>query len=121
MKDKQGACEKGVRGKNAEDLATEFLSQQGLKIIARNVRNRYGEIDIIAQEEDTLLFVEVRLRRSAAFGGAAVSITVAKQRRLQAAASLYLSERNDQPACRFDAVLLDALDIRRISWLRDIF
>lgn len=119
MKNKQNVRHES--GKSAEDLAAEFLAQQGLKIIARNVRNRYGEIDIIAQEKDTLLFVEVRLRQSTAFGGAAASITAAKQKRLHAAASLYLSERVDQPACRFDAILFDALDVRRIKWLRNIF
>jgi TIGR00252 family protein len=119
MKDKQNTC--GVHGKNAEDLAVEFLQRQGIKVIARNVRSRYGEIDIIAQENDTLLFVEVRLRQSASFGGAAASITAAKQKRLHTAASLYLSERADQPPCRFDAILLSALEVNQIVWLRDIF
>lgn len=108
------------RGRLAEDLAAKFLLRQGLKIVARNVRNRYGEIDIIAREEDTLVFVEVRLRKASSYGSAADSITAAKQKRLLAAASLYLTDFAKQPACRFDAILLDALEIERIVWQRDI-
>jgi putative endonuclease len=108
------------RGQRAEDLAADFLRRQGLAVEARNVRNRYGEIDIVAREGDTLVFVEVRLRGSAAFGGAAGSITAAKQKRLLTAANLYLSGFSRQPPCRFDAVLLDTLDIERITWQRDI-
>jgi putative endonuclease len=67
-----------------------------------------------------LVFVEVRLRSSGAFGGARASITSAKRRRLKFAAGLFLSGLSREPPCRFDAILLDRLDISRIEWLIDI-
>ena len=104
----------------AEELAARFLSGQGLRVIARNYRCRFGEIDLIAQDGDSLVFVEVRLRRSNRFGGAAASITHAKQRKLVATARCYLAGLRSVPSCRFDAIVLDALDTQRIEWLRDI-
>lgn len=108
------------RGAAAEALAAEFLQARGLKIVARNYRCRGGEIDLIASDGDTLIFVEVRLRADAAFGGAGESITAAKKRRLRFAASHYLSRLNQEPPCRFDAILLSSLDPDRIEWLVDI-
>ena len=101
-------------------MAAAFLESHGLVIIARNVRSRFGEIDLIAKERDTVVFVEVRLRRSAHFGGASASITAAKRSRLSAAAQTYIATLRGTPPCRIDAVLLDSLDPRRIEWLRDI-
>ncbi len=108
-------------GAHAEALAAAHLEAHGLAIVARNFRNRYGELDLVARDGDTLVFVEVRLRRSGDFGGAAASITAAKRTRLVAAAQGYLATLAREPACRFDAVLLDALDPDRIEWLRDVF
>jgi putative endonuclease len=107
-------------GARAEALAAEFLVREGLVIAARNFRTRRGEIDIVARERDTLVFVEVRFRSTAAFGGAAASITPAKRARMRAAACAYLATLGRVPACRFDAILLDALAPARITWLRDI-
>ena len=86
----------------------------------RNFRTRRGEIDLIARDGATLVFVEVRLRRSQYFGGAGASITAAKCARLTAAARGYLATLGSEPPCRFDAVLLDGLDPPRIAWERDI-
>jgi len=113
-------AEHASAGVRAEALAAAFLEAKGLRIVARNVRSRFGEIDLVAQERDTLVFVEVRLRRSPRFGGASASITAAKQSRLIAAAEGYLATLPRTPACRIDAVLLDSLDPERIEWLRDI-
>jgi putative endonuclease len=107
-------------GVAAEELAARYLATQGLRVIARNYRCRFGEIDLIAKDGEALVFVEVRLRRSGRFGGALASITRAKQKKLIATARCYLSGLRDVPSCRFDAILLDALDARRIEWLRDI-
>jgi putative endonuclease len=107
-------------GAQAESLAAAFLESRGLAIVARNVRSRFGEIDLIAKERDTVVFVEVRLRRSSRFGGASASITAAKRDRLVAAAETYLATLKRTPPCRIDAVLLDGLDPARIEWLRDI-
>jgi putative endonuclease len=110
-------AELGVR---AEALATDYLARQGLEIVARNFRTRRGEIDVIVRDRDTLVFVEVRLRSRAAYGGAAASITPAKRARLLAAAQAYLATLAREPACRFDAILLDGLDPARIAWERNI-
>ncbi|MCL2298281.1 MAG: YraN family protein [Proteobacteria bacterium] len=108
------------RGQEAETLAAAFLERQGLTVVARNVRNRYGEIDIIAREGDTLVFVEVRLRGSATFGGAVASISAQKQQRLWRAAQCYLVALGREPPCRFDAILLETLDGDQLHWQRDI-
>ncbi|HXX84301.1 MAG TPA: YraN family protein [Casimicrobiaceae bacterium] len=108
------------RGAAAEALAADFLAGRGLTIVARNYRCRGGEIDLIARERDILVFVEVRLRSGEAFGGAAASITATKRRRLERAAGHYLARIGREPPCRFDAVLLDSLDSRRIEWLKDV-
>jgi putative endonuclease len=108
------------RGAAAETLAAEFLVKRGVEIIARNFRCRGGEIDLIARDRDMLVFVEVRLRSNAAFGGAAASITATKRRRLARAAGYYLATLGREPPCRFDAILLDALDADHIEWLVDI-
>lgn len=110
-------AQSGVR---AEDLCAELLRGAGLRVLARNWRCRHGEIDLVAEEGRTLVFAEVRYRRDARFGGAAESITAAKQARLIAAARLYLMRRPDAD-CRFDVLLLDALDAGRIRWIRNAF
>lgn len=107
-------------GARAEELAARHLEQRGLVIVARNVRNRFGEIDIVARDGAVLVFVEVRLRRSGAYGGAAGSITAAKRARLVKAAEGYLARLPGVPPCRFDAILLDSLDGARLEWLRDV-
>jgi putative endonuclease len=107
-------------GPRAEALAAEFLEARGVTIVERNFRRRCGELDLIGNEGGTLVFVEVRLRTRRDFGGAAASITAAKRARMAAAAGLYLARLRHTPPCRFDAVLLDALDPARIEWLRDV-
>ena len=107
-------------GKRAEDLCAELMRGAGLEVLARNWRCRQGEIDLIARDGATLVFAEVRLRRDSRFGGAAESVTAAKRSRLVAAARLYLADRPEVD-CRFDVLLLDALDARRIRWVRDAF
>ena len=111
---------RAVAGKQAEALAAEFLAAQGITILERNFRRRCGELDLIARDGDTLVFVEVRLRTRGDFGGAAASITAKKRARIAAAAGLYLARLRRTPPCRFDAVLLDAIDPTRIEWLKDM-
>jgi putative endonuclease len=107
-------------GKDAENAAAAYLEAQGLKIIARNYQCRFGEIDLVMRDGTTLVFVEVRARRSAAYGGAAASITAAKREKVIAAARHYLSGRSSLPACRFDAILIEG-DPPRIDWIRGAF
>ena len=108
------------RGVEAEAIAAAFLEHKGLKILARNYRCRLGEIDLVAREGDTTVFVEVRSRGSSAFGGAAASITAVKRQRLLKAARHYISRQRALPQCRFDALLIEG-EPPRIEWLRDAF
>ena len=109
-----------LRGAPAENLAAAFLERRGLKILARNYRCRFGEIDLVASSGAGLVFVEVRARESGAYGGAAGSITAAKRRRIVAAARHYLAKHRVRSACRFDVVLIQGRD-REIEWLTDAF
>jgi putative endonuclease len=105
-------------GKEAENHAASFLQSQGLRLVARNYRCRMGEIDLIMEHGSTLVFVEVRMRRSENFGGAAASITGHKQRKLIHAAQHFLQQQTKQPSCRFDAVLMSG---DKIEWIKDAF
>ncbi|MDX1374694.1 MAG: YraN family protein [Burkholderiales bacterium] len=110
-------------GARAEELCAERMRLAGLRIVARNWRCRFGEIDIVAEDADLIVFAEVRLRRPGLFGGAAESITAAKRARLVAAARHYLAGRRER-ACRFDVMLLEAGAAARledIEWIRDAF
>jgi putative endonuclease len=108
------------RGQAAETLAADYLIGQGLAILHRNFRCRFGEIDLIARDGDAVVFVEVRMRGRGDFGGAAESITAAKRGRLVKAAGFYLSGQRRTPRCRFDAVLVSGPEAR-IEWIRDAF
>lgn len=114
------AAEKATdKGRRAEQAAAVFLARQGLRVIARNYHCRGGEIDLICRDGNTLVFVEVRQRQSRRFGGAAASITPAKQRRILLAARHYLaSEKCSDAACRIDCVLIDG---ENIDWVRNAF
>lgn len=105
-------------GKAGEDAAAAYLIGQGLRPVARNWRCRGGEIDLVMRDGAVLVFVEVRVRKDARYGGAAASIDAAKQGRLVRAARLYLAGLAELPPCRFDAVLIEA---GRLTWLRDAF
>jgi putative endonuclease len=107
-------------GKLAEALAADYLLLRGLRLIERNYSWRLGEIDLILADGPALVFAEVRLRRNLDYGGAAASITAAKRQRILRAARHYRSGRPEGP-CRFDVVLLDALDPGRIEWIKDAF
>lgn len=105
-------------GMRAEQLARAYLERQGLRFLESNWRCRFGEIDLVFQDVDTIVFVEVRLRTNPRFGSAGDSIHRAKRARLLAAARSYLARGRERP-CRFDAVLLDRLDAGHLEWIRD--
>ena len=109
------------RGREAEALALRFLEGRGLKLISQNYRCRFGEIDLIMRDGHTIVFTEVRLRRSNAFGGASASVDRRKQRRILAAARYYLSELRGSPVCRCDVVLLTDVKDNDIEWLQNAF
>lgn len=110
-----------MKGKVAEKIAASYLQKQSLTLLAQNYRCRFGEIDLIMQENDTLVFIEVRLRTQEAFGGAAASITSSKQAKLLRTARQYLAEINDQPPCRFDVILFSGSNGQNIEWIRNAF
>jgi putative endonuclease len=106
-------------GQSAEDQACAELQRHGMQLIERNYRVRGGEIDLILRAPDgTLVFVEVRARRHAGFGGAAGSIDARKRARLSLAARHDLARLPEEPVCRFDVVTLDA---GRLQWLPGAF
>ncbi|MBV7434388.1 YraN family protein [Cardiobacteriaceae bacterium TAE3-ERU3] len=111
------------RGQYGEQLATRHLKQQGLQIIANNVHTRYGEIDIIAQDGDVVVFIEVRTRKEHAKVSAAESINHSKQQKWQRSALAYLQQHYPQPpSCRFDAVCI-TIPTRgkpNIKWLQNV-
>ncbi len=112
-------------GDDAEDRALAHLQAQGLRLECRHYRlaggpsARGAEIDLILRDRDgTLVFVEVRSRRSRAAGGAAASVSAAKRARIVRAAQHYLMRLSVLPRCRFDVV---AIDGEALDWLRGAF
>ncbi len=108
------------QGQIAEDQALTYLIQQGLSLIARNVRFRVGEIDLIMREGQVILFIEVRFRQPSHFGGAALTVTASKQRRIRRAAMLWLTQQSlvDRVPCRFDVM---AMSPSHLDWIKDAF
>lgn len=107
-------------GLEAEKLAATFLAKHGLRLVTQNYHCRFGEIDLIMQDAKTLVFVEVRLRSNSKFGNAAASITPQKQQKLIATAQHYLQTHGERE-CRFDAILMDSVDLQQIEWIRNAF
>ena len=95
-------------GKLGEDLACEELARRGYAVVARRYRTRFGEIDIVARDGKTTVFVEVKTRDGDMFGDGAAAVTSWKQRRVAAMAIDYLARHrlHDQP-CRFDVIAID--------------
>jgi len=106
------------RGAAGEDQACAALMEAGLVPVARNVRYRSGEIDLIMRDGRTLVFVEVRWRAGSSHGGALASIDARKQARVSRAAQTFLLQiyGNRPPPCRFDVVVMDGQG--RLEWLR---
>ena len=91
-------------GDRGEEMAADFLERKGLRILARKYRTPIGEIDLIAQEGKTLVFVEVKTRRTARCGSPAAAVGYAKQRKIARVAAWYMQTQADTPPCRFDVV-----------------
>jgi putative endonuclease len=111
-------------GDGYEQRACEELERAGLKLLARNYTTRHGELDLVMREADTVVFVEVRYRRSASHGDAAASVTPAKQAKLILAAQHWLAAhpRHARQACRFDVVSYDGpSDAIQRQWFRGAF
>ncbi len=111
-----------LRGKSAEEQARRHLEQRGLRLLESNYRCKLGEIDLIMQDGEALVFIEVRYRKSDLFGSAVESITAQKQNKLLATANHYLQRKRTSAPCRFDVVGITGqrVDIR-IEWIKDAF
>jgi len=107
------------RGSLNEQVAMDYLISKGLALITSNYRSRFGEIDLIMSDQNTLVFVEVRYRRSNTFGGATMSVTPAKQRKIALTALQFL-QRNKKTAqqCRFDVI---AISKKETLWIKSAF
>jgi putative endonuclease len=104
-------------GDEGEERALQYLIAAGLSLVQRSFLCKGGEIDLIMRDQASLVFVEVRKRASKQFGGAAASVTPAKQKRMVHAAQVYLQRQNCNPACRFDLI---AIDDGEITWLKNV-
>lgn len=107
-----------ITGQAAEDRALAFLLEKGGQLVERNWHCRYGEIDLIVQMDNKLLFVEVKFRQSGAFGGAAHSITPNKLAKLQRSIEYYLQINRLNLPCRLDAILLQGN--QSPQWIQNI-
>jgi putative endonuclease len=110
-------------GRAGEEVAVQYLCQQGYRILERNYRCRFGEIDLIARDGRMLAFVEVKTRRSQKYGPAAAAVTLVKQRHLIKASQTYLFQRKKtDECCRFDVVTVE-MDVQppHIELIKDAF
>lgn len=115
---------RAIKGRQAENLAYEFLTQQGLTLLARNYRCRRGEIDLIMREGKITVFVEVRSRGNSGFMDTVESIDSGKRAHIVATSQDYLQtqKRTDKDICRYDVILLTGpAGAERIEWLKNAF
>ncbi|CDG19182.1 YraN family protein [Xenorhabdus doucetiae] len=108
-------------GRHYEHQVKLFLQKQGLVFVAENVKIRGGEIDLIMRDRHTWVFVEVRFRQNAQYGGAIATITQSKRRKLLYTAAVWLSQRNEcleTAPCRFDVC---AITGQKFEWLKNAF
>ncbi len=110
-----------MRGAEEEDIALAFMQAQGMQLVARNVRFKRGEIDLVMRDGDTIVITEVRKRSRDDYGTAAATVGTTKQRRIVLATQLWLARSPQFSRCpiRFDVCALDAAN--HVSWLRAAF
>lgn len=114
----------GTVGARFEQLALEHLERAGLKLVERNFRTRFGELDLILRDGQTLVFAEVRYRRDGRFGGGAASVVAGKREKLVRAAQGFLQAhpRLASLPCRFDVIAFDGdADAPACDWQRAAF
>jgi len=110
------------KGQQAEQLACEYLQQQGLILVERNYYCRLGEIDLIMQHQKSLVFIEVRYRKNNLFGGALESITAKKQDKLQKTALHYMQQHKTRQNTRFDVVAITGQSPQQtLEWIQNVF
>jgi len=114
---------KQKKGTIGEDLAVDYLTKKGYRIRQRNYRFEHGEIDIVAEDGNALVFVEVKTRRSKEYGEPEDAVTPRKREKIRSTADGYLFENNiDDKECRFDVVAIDYQQNKtEIRHLKDAF
>ena len=112
-----------LTGTEGEEIAVRYLLQEGYQIIRRNYRTSLGEIDIIAQEGETLVFVEVKTRRGDAFGSPQSAVDLKKQSKITRVALIYIEQKKlTNTPCRFDVVAVKKYSTRvQIELIRNAF
>ena len=117
-----------IKGQQAEEWALAYLQAQGFQLVVQNYACKMGEIDLIMHKANLLLFIEVRTRNTSAYGGAAASITYAKQRKISRTAALFLQThaRFGNDDCRFDVIAFEARygihkDDSAVDWIQGAF
>jgi putative endonuclease len=110
-------------GKDSESIAVRYLKKNGYKILAQNYRNKIGEIDIIAKDKKTLVFVEVKAARTDSFGSPKWAVTPKKQRKISMVALYYLkATKQNKVKARFDVVAISSSqDNPRIELIKNAF
>ena len=117
--------ERAARGADCESLAAKFLEAHGLEVLARNLRCKAGELDLVCRDGDVLAIVEVRQRQRDDYGGALASVNASKQRKIIRAARYFLENRAVLRAytLRFDVVAVQGLPqgVHHVRWVKDAF
>ena len=108
-----------LQGEKAEQLACQYLLKHGLQVIDKNFRCKQGELDLIMQDQQTLVIVEVRFRKSNKYGGAVESITAKKQSRIIASTQYYVQRNNVSSPIRFDVIAMSS--DTDINWIKNAF
>jgi putative endonuclease len=109
-----------TKGSETEQLVCDYLQAKGLQLLQRNFFSRYGEVDLIMRDGITLVFVEVRYRNNRQYGGAAASVTRAKQQRIIKTALYFQQRYAPQDAMRFDVVAVEG-NLPEIDWIQHAF
>lgn len=113
------ATSRQLKGESQEQRACEYLQAQGLTLITQNFSCRMGEIDLIMQQGNSLVFIEVRYRRNKDFGGAAASVTRGKQRKIIKTALFYQQKFAPKSCMRFDVIAIEGDN--EINWIPSAF
>ena len=112
-------------GQEAESCCCDYLQKQGLNLIEKNFHCRFGEIDLVMKENNTIVFIEVRYRKNNHFGGAAASVTPAKQKKVRTSAESYLQINAIKNNARIDVVAMtenpDNVDGFSFNWIKNAF
>ena len=108
------------QGEKSEQQACQFLQKQGLKLLCRNYSCKMGELDLIMEDNKTLVIIEVRYRRNDKYGSGAETVTFKKQARIIATTQLYLLHHKINQPVRFDVISLSGTD-NKVNWIKNAF